>query len=247
MLFTIIAAIIIAAAVAFIIVKYLPLKLRPLVSIILLIMAGFLTWKIYDGVMKPIQFNQEKKVIYSNVIDQLRMIRDAEIAYKEVTGKYTKDMDGLIKFIDTAKLAITQTINVTETVNKGTKRQPIMVEVDKRVTDTIGFEPVIDRFKGRDYKNMFNVPNTDKKFTLEVGTVEKVPGLVVPVFQASVSKDIVLAGMDVSLIKIEKEALSSDEIRGAFISVGSLNEVSTGGNWPPSYDNKDEREKVKKD
>ena len=50
MLITIIAAIIVTGAIAFLIVKYLPLKLRPLVSILLLVLAIFLTWKIYDGV-----------------------------------------------------------------------------------------------------------------------------------------------------------------------------------------------------
>ena len=188
MLITIIAAIVIAAVLAFFIVKYLPLKLKPLVSIILLVLAGFLTWKIYDGVMKPINFNKEKKVIYTRVINQLKMIRDAQIAHKDVTGQYTKDMDGLIKFIDTAKRAITQTVNVVEKVNKGTKWQPIMVDVDKRVTDTIGYEPVISRFVGRDYKNMFNVPGTNEKFTIELGSVEKVQGLIVPAFEAKVAK-----------------------------------------------------------
>uniref|UniRef100_UPI0040474551 hypothetical protein n=1 Tax=Polaribacter sp. TaxID=1920175 RepID=UPI0040474551 len=241
MLITIIAAIVIAAVLAFFIVKYLPLKLKPMVSIILLVLAGFLTWKIYDGVMKPINFNKEKKVIYTRVINQLKMIRDAQIAHKDVTGQYTKDMDGLIKFIDTAKRAITQTVNVVEKVNKGTKWQPIMVDVDKRVTDTIGYEPVISRFVGRDYKNMFNVPGTNEKFTIELGSVEKVQGLIVPAFEAKVAKDIILKGMDASLIKVEKEVLSTDEIRGAYVSVGSLTEVSTGGNWPPSYDNKGER------
>ena len=246
MLITIIAAIIVAAAIAFLIVKYLPLKLRPLISIVLLVAAGFLTWKIYDGIMKPINFNNKKKVIYTDVIKQLKIIRDAEIAHKEVTGQYTKDMDGLIRFIDTAKLAITQTINVVEKVNKGTKWQPIMVDVEKRVTDTIGFEPVIDRFKGRDYKNMWNVPNTNEKFKIELGTVEKIQGLVVPAFQASISKDIILKGMDKSLVKLEKEASSTDEIRGEFVSVGSLSEVSTGGNWPPSYDQGENAKKKNK-
>lgn len=246
MLITIIAAIVIAAVLAFFIVKYLPLKLKPLVSIILLVLAGFLTWKIYDGVMKPINFDKEKTVIYTKVIKQLKMIRDAEVAHKEATGQYTKDMDGLIKFIDTGKIAITQTINVTEQVNKGTKWQPIMVDVEKRVTDTIGYEPVISRFTGRDYNNMFNVPGTNKKFTIELGVVEKIPGLVVPVFEAKVAKDDILTGMDASLVKLEKEVLSTDEIRGAYVSVGSLTEVSTGGNWPPSYDKGDRDKKEDK-
>jgi hypothetical protein len=38
------------------------------------------------------------------------------------------------------------------------------------------------------------------------------------------------------LIYAEKEAFGGDEVKGSFISVGSLDEVSTAGNWPPFYD-----------
>jgi len=40
------------------------------------------------------------------------------------------------------------------------------------------------------------------------------------------------------------EAIESDQIKGEHVSVGSLNEVTTGGNWPPSYDkaNREEEE-----
>lgn len=238
MLITIIAAIIVTAAIAFLIVKYLPLKLKPLVSIILLVLAVFITWKIYDGIMKPIEFHKNKKVIYSKVIDQLKMIRDAEIAYEEVTGTYTNNISSLIQFIDTAQLALTNTSTVVEKVNKGTKRQPIIIDVEKRVTDTIGYEPVLSRFTGRDYKNMAKVPGTDKEFTIDLGKVEKVAGLEVNVFFAKVSKIDILVGMDPSLVKQEINAITTDEIKGEFVSVGSLNEVTTGGNWPPFYDKK---------
>jgi len=45
--------------------------------------------------------------------------------------------------------------------------------------------------------------------------------------------------MDESLIKQEKEAIETDQIKGEYVSVGSLEEVTTGGNWPPKYDRKD--------
>ncbi len=196
MLITIIAAIIVTGVLAFLIVKFLPLKLRPILSILLLVLAVFLTWKIYDGVMKPINFHKNKKVVYEEVIKQLKMIRDGQDAHKEVTGKYSSTISGLIQFIDTAQLALTNTSTVVEKVNKGTKWQPIMVDVEKRVTDTIGYEPVLARFNGRDYKNMAKVPGIDKEFNIELGSVEKVAGLQVDVFFASVAKSDILKGMD---------------------------------------------------
>ena len=39
-----------------------------------------------------------------------------------------------------------------------------------------------------------------------------------------------------AFVKQEKEALGGDEVRGPYLMVGSLEEVTTNGNWPPFYD-----------
>ncbi|MBT6081884.1 MAG: hypothetical protein HOH06_02705, partial [Polaribacter sp.] len=81
-----------------------------------------------------------------------------------------------------------------------------------------------------------------KEFDIEIGTVEKVQGLLVPTFYAKTEKRDLLKGMNESLIKQELEVNATDQIKGEYVSVGSLDEVSTGGNWPPSYD-KQQRDK----
>ena len=194
--------------------------------------------------MQPILFAEEKVERYKPVIKSLKIIRDAEIKYYDVTGKYTIDKAGLIQFIDTAQLALTETKTVVETVNKGSKWAPIMVEVEVRKTDTIGYEPVLKYFKDRDYKTMFKVPGVEgTEFEIEIAEVEKVQGLVVPTFRARTPKEGILKGMNTSLVKQELEAVESIQIKGEYVSVGSLEEVTSGGNWPPSYDRKDGIEK----
>lgn len=235
----IIAAIILVGLLAYLIVNKIPKKLRPLISILLWLLIIFLGYKIYQGIMGPIEFNKEKKERYAKVIENLKTIRDAEVAHKEVTGKFTDKPADLIQFIDTAKFAITEIKNIVVTEQRGA----ISVEVEKRVVDTIGYKDVRADFAGRDYKNMFNVPGTDAQFELKVGTVEKVQGIQAPVFEARVDKAIVLKGLNKDLIKQEKEALGGPEVKGEYISVGSLNDVKTGGNWPPSYDSKEEQDK----
>lgn len=230
-------AVVVAFALAFLIIKYLPLKFRWLVSLLLLALSIFLVYKIYDGVMAPINFDKRKVKVYSKVINNLKIIRDAEVAFYEVNGDYTKDKDLLIKFIDTAQRAIIETRDTVVKVNKGTRWQPIMIEEERKITDTIGYEPILNDFKNKDYKNMFKVPGLDgREFELRIGKVEKVAGLEVPVFEARIDKESILKGEDVSLVKQEKEAIQSDEVKGEYVSVGSLSEVTTGGNWPPSYD-----------
>ncbi len=238
----ILGAAIASVLVAILIVKFLPLKLRWMASVLLLILAIFLGYQIYNGIMEPIKFAKVKVERYKPVIKSLKIIRDAQMKYYEVNGNYTKDKEALIKFVDTAQLAITETKTIVEKVNRG---GGIIIDVEKRVTDTIGYEPVLNYFENKDYKNMWDVPGVaGKQFEVEVGTVEKVAGLVVPTFYVKTSKKDILDGLSPSLVKQELEAIEADQIKGEFVSVGSLDEVSTGGNWPPSYDKGDA---VKKD
>ena len=234
----ILAAVLAAVLIAIVIVRYLPLKLRWIPSVVLLILAIFLGFKIYNGVMEPINFNKNKVKRYSKVVENLKIIRDAEVKFYEATGNYTQDKTLLIKFIDSASLALTVTNTIVETVNRG---GGITDEIEIRVTDTIGYEPVLKYFENRDYKNMFQVPGLKAtQYDLEIGTVEKVQGLIVPTFMSKTPKLPLLDGMSASLVKQELEVMASDQIKGEFISVGSLDEVTTAGNWPPSYDKKGE-------
>ena len=217
----IVGAVLLAVLIAYVIVKYLPLKLRWIPSVLLLLVAILLGVKIFNGIMQPILFAEEKVKRYKPVIKSLKIVRDAEIKYYEVTGKYTKDKAGLIQFIDTAQLALTETKTIVQTVNKGSKWAPIMVEEEVRVTDTIGFEPVLKYFKDREYKTMFKVPGVEgAEFELETAEVEKVQGLIVPTFRARTSKEGVLKGLNKSLVKQELEAMESIQIKGEYVSVG---------------------------
>lgn len=236
----ILAAVLVAVLLAIIVVKYLPLKFRWIASSLLLLLTVFLVFKIYNGIMEPINFNKKKVAKFAKVVKSLKIIRDAEVKHFEVTGKYTNDKAGLIQFIDSAQLALTETKDTIIKVNKG---GGIIDDVTKRKKDTIGYEPVLKYFEGRDYKNMFKVPGVEgKEFDIVISTVEKVQGLVVPTFYVKTEKIDILKGMSKSLVKQELEAIATDQIKGEFVSVGSLEEVSTGGNWPPSYD-KQERDK----
>jgi hypothetical protein len=204
---------------------------------VLVFLGALLVFKIYDGIMKPINFNKDKRIKYVKVIQNLKIIRDAELAYYKVNGNYSDNKEGLIQFIDSAKFAITEVRDTVIQVNKGSRWQPVMVPVEKRIVDTIGYEPILKSFENTDYKNMFSVPGVEgKQFELTIGLVEKIAGLKVPVFEARTEKKNLLKGMDISLVKQEMEAIESDQIKGEYVSVGSLNEVTTGGNWPPSYD-----------
>ena len=235
----IILGVIVTALLAYAIVNKIPRKKHWIVSTLLVLAAVFLVYKINFEIQKPIKFNKEKKVLYTKVIHHLKMIRDAEVAHKKVTGNYTANGEGLIQFIDTAKFALTQTRNVPKTIRLG---GGLTKEIEIRVVDTIGYENVKDAFTGRNYQNMLQIPGTDQQFKIEIGEIEKIAGLKASVFEVKVDKALILKGMDYNLIKQEKEAIGGEEIRGEYVRIGSLGEVSEDGNWPPFYDKGDKKD-----
>lgn len=214
------------------IVSFIPKKFQTVISLLLWVLIIFLGYKVYSGIMAPINFNKRKVVKFEKVVNHLKMIRDAELAHKTITGNFTANGDDLIKFIDTARFALIENRDTVITVRKGR----ITVDEERKITDTIGYDDVKNHFKNRDYSTMMNVPGTDAKFDLKTGYLEKIQGHKVPVFLAQVDKAIVLKGEEDYLIKQEQEQLGGNEVRGAYISVGSLEDVVTNGNWPPLYD-----------
>lgn len=218
------------------ILKFIPKKVQPVISLILYAIIALLAYKTYDSIMAPIKFNAEKEKRYAAVIKNLKVIRDAQAAHKKVTGKFAKTGDALVKFMDTAKFADTRVRNEVKKVNKG---GGITVEEEYRVVDTIGYTPVKASFAGRDYKNMMTVPGTSEQFKMKFGEVQKAHGYMAPVYLIEVDKDIVLKGMDEDMIRQEKEAIANDQVKGPTILIGSLAEVTDSGNWPPKYDQGD--------
>ncbi len=213
--------------------KFVPQKLLPVISIVLYAIVGILAYLSYQGIMNPIKFKKEKEKRYSEVIDNLKLIRDAQAAHKKVTGHFAKKGEDLIVFIDTAKFAITEDKNMVRQIDLG---GGITGEEEYLVTDTIGYSDVRASFVGKDYKGMMDVPGTNKKFNMEVSQVKKAHGDMRDVYLVKVDKADVLNGLDPDLINLEKKAEANDEVKGEFISVGSLSDVSTNGNWPPKYD-----------
>ena len=223
--------------IAKLVVDYVPKKVHWIISLALLAIAAFLAFKIYDGVMGNIRFHQEKQKRYAKVIDNLKIIRDAELAYKRVKGDYTNDFNKLVHFIETDSFAEVRSQEMTKTV----VLRGVSTEVEYKVVDTVGYNRVVDGFKDKNYKNMMKVPGTEATFDLATGYVLKgAAEIKTPVFEAKVAKKIVLKGMDENLITQEANVYAVDQVRGENVSVGTLEDVKDSGNWPPSYDTKND-------
>ncbi|HET8753004.1 MAG TPA: hypothetical protein VFM59_01485, partial [Salinimicrobium sp.] len=109
--------------------------------------------------------------------------------------------------------------------------------VEAIAIDTLGYVSIKDSLFGDEsYKNMAKVPieGVDAEFELEAGTITKNDNKI-PVFEAKVAKEVILHDQDPDHVMQEKQVVSVDQVNGAYITVGSMEEVNTNGNWPNTY------------
>lgn len=219
--------------------KFVPQNKKWIFTILFWVAALFIGNALYNSIMEPIEFKKIKKVRYAKVIDNLKDIRDAEVAHKTVTGKYSGDWNSLVKFIDTARYTLTQRKDSTIIDVELSKQFGIDMTKDIVIIDTLGTASVKDSiFKNSDrYKTMMNIPGADAKFTLKAGEIEKGKSMLA-VFEAKMDKKLVLADQPAYLVFEESETVAVDGVNGPNISVGSMEEISTNGNWPRYYDEK---------
>ncbi len=241
----ILIVLILGIALAYAIVKYVPLQFKWIINISLLIIALFLGYKIYDSVYAPVKFNKEKVKRYKKIVEKLKDIRNAELAHREVNGDYTGSFDSLVKFIDTAKFVITQQRD--SSYKYFDKAYGIEKNKDTVIIDTLGYASVKDSLFKNDsrYKDMMWVPIPGRekqvKFELKHGYLKR-SNVKIPVFVARVDKSEVLYDQPKVLVAQEKNIKSTKEINGPYIQVGSLDEVNDSGNWPKLYDIGDKKE-----
>jgi len=218
--------------------KFVPAKLKPVLNIALWILIGFFGYQTYMSIYEPIKFNKLKNERYVVVIESLKDIRDAELAHRQVTGKFTDNFDNLIKFIDTAEFTITQRRDSSVIDKILTKRYGVDTTMDIVIVDTLGTVSVKDSlFKNSDrYKTMMNVPvgKEGAKFELKAGFIEQ-NDINIPVFETLVKKEVLLFDQNPDLVAQENQVIAVDGVNGDALKVGSMNEVKTTGNWPKTY------------
>lgn len=241
MILNIVLGTLICVGIAVLLEKYVPLKLNPVISIILWVAILGLGYSLYKSINGPVEFNKVKEARYAKVIENLKDIRSAELAFQEITGNFSGNFDSLVRFIDTAQYAIIE------------RRDTSFADVEKNkaygvegyykeaiIIDTLGFSSVKDSLFGTTdrYKTMMNIPidvADGAKFELKAGKYEK-NGDYFSVFEAKVAKRVILSDQDKDLLYQEEQLISVDGINGPSVKVGSMNDIDTSGNWPKGYD-----------
>ena len=216
--------------------------MKTIIQIVLWVGCIALGYLIYNSVTGPIKFNEVKQERFAKVVAKLKDIRNSQEAYKTVNGKYANDFNILIMFIDTGKYVITQQRDSSFMKFDETYQIDMLEEI--KIIDTLGFVSVKDSLFKKDtrYKNLMDVPTAPngEKFDMKAGFVDR-SGYRAPVFEAKVDKNVILYDQPNDLLARENAALSVEEVNGPTIRVGSMDEVSTSGNWPPIYDKREDQ------
>lgn len=195
---------------------------RYIVQIILGVLVVLFTYLIYSGIMKPINFEKERNARYEKVIDRLKDIRTAEVAYKSVYQKYTGSFDTLINFVKNDYFPVE--------FKEGSLDDSIAVAKGLIRRDTI-YVAVRDSIfpKGYSYDSLRYIPHTAGiQFDLKAGYIVTGSKVTVQVFEANALNFDILNGMNRQLI-INRNDLAKD-FKG--IRVGNIKEANNNaGNW----------------
>ena len=187
-----------------------------------------LAWLVYRSPISLKEFQEETNYRKSAVIQDLKDIRTAQIAFKDKYRVYAGDFNSLLSFVKNDSLAVVKAIG--ETPDSLTEDQALLAGIISR--DTV-FVPVYQTIYNQDYldtrdsrfpfdlEKLSMVPFSDKTFNIESGNIEK-GKVVVQVFEVSTTFGTFLNGLDAT-----NKGIDLDNT----LRVGSMSDASINGNW----------------
>ena len=187
-----------------------------------------LAWLVYRSPISLKEFQEETNYRKSAVIQDLKDIRTAQIAFKDKYRVYAGDFNSLLSFVKNDSLAVVKAIG--ETPDSLTEDQALLAGIISR--DTV-FVPVYETIYNQDYLDtrdsrfpfdlemLSMVPFSDETFSIESGNIEK-GKVVVQVFEVSTTFGTFLNGLDAT-----NKGIDLDNT----LRVGSMSDASINGNW----------------
>ncbi|MDO8928974.1 MAG: hypothetical protein Q7J86_13000 [Bacteroidota bacterium] len=209
--------------------------MKTVIQIVLVAVAIILAYLLYTSVERPLDFEKAKKERYNATIERLKDIRKAEIAYKDIHGKFTGSWDTLINFVKTGELPLVRKIGMlTDSMIEAGWTEKRALKEGKIIRDTI-YVNVLDTIFGKGYKiddiKFIPVKDTVAMFQLGAGIITTGSGIKVPVFEAKAHNNTILYKLDRQLvINLNESRRTNDKYPG--LKVGSLEEtINNAGNW----------------
>jgi hypothetical protein len=194
-----------------------------------------LTVMIYKSIKHPIDFEKNRTERYNVTIERLKDIRKAQLAYKDVYGRFTGNWDTLIYFVIHDSVRNVHRVGeLTDSMIEANINENKAVELGLIVRDTVK-ESVLESLFGKSYdaNQLRYIPVSDTKieFHLAAGTVSTASGVAVPVFEVKAHNNTILKNLDEQLIiNLNDQRRTNEKYPG--LQVGSLTEANNNaGNW----------------
>ncbi|WP_258104902.1 hypothetical protein [Marinoscillum sp. MHG1-6] len=189
-------------------------------TIVFGIIAAGLAYFLYNSINSTIEEGKRIEKLEARIIEQLKMIREAEIGYEAVNKQYTSDWEKLQAFVDTGTFYITLRKEFIVTLAYGA--DSTYVEID-----TLGSVAVKD--------SLFK---KEKWPRFDLATLPIVPGSEPPVKFDIWADKIDKSGVKVNVIEVvnpkpvDKTRDPESEIPSRRpLRFGSRTNVTTAGNW----------------
>lgn len=211
------------------------ITMRTIIQILLAIVAVGLAYFIYKGIQDPIEFEKAKEQRYEATIERLKDIRKAQLAYKDVYGRFTGSWDTLINFVKYDSLRNVRKIGVlTDSMIEAGLTERRAMREGLIIRDTIKesvLETLFDKSFNPESLKYIPVPDTTAEFMLGANVIVTGSGIKVPVFEAKAHNNIILRGLDRQyVINLNEQNRLNEKYPG--LKVGSLTEaVNNAGNW----------------
>ena len=208
-----------------------------------------LTYALVSSVMEPVHFEKHKEYRKGIAVQRLKDIRDLQVAYKNVNGKYTADIDSLITFYNEGKMKVVMQIGsqddsvavdntkalkarkpkikpeeMLKLYNEG-KSLVFKIENEVAVKDTL--------FSHREHfvvDSLAFIPFSGDSVIM-ASTVKRVSGVNVPLFEAQMPWKSLLKGLN-NQLRINLDSQCEDQGKYKGLQVGSIESPNNNaGNW----------------
>jgi hypothetical protein len=210
--------------------------MRTVIQIGLVIVIIFISFMVYESIMKPIRFNKHKDVREKVTIARMIDIRESEKAYKDVHLKFTADFDSLILFLKNDSFAVVKAIGmIPETLldSVGLKKAKEIALNRGLIKREVTRIAVLDSLFGKGYAvdSIRYVPFADTaQFKMVADEYVTPSKLNVQVLEVSVLYEVLLKGLERQLVvNYADERKKITSFPG--LKLGSLTEGTLTGNW----------------
>lgn len=209
--------------------------MRTVIQILLVVAAVVLVFFIYKSIQRPIEFDKAKDARYEATVEKLKEIRSAQLAYKDVYGRFAGTFDTLISFVVHDSVRNVRAIGeLTDSMIDAKITEKKAIEMGLIIRDTIKVS-VLESLFGKDFDanslRYVPVPGEKTEFHMSETVITTGSGIQVPVFEAKAHNNVILRGLDKQLI-INLNAQRRTNERYPGLKVGSLTEANNNaGNW----------------